>query len=217
MAMNISWDAPTESFFENGIDRGVLFPQVAGAYEMGYPWNGLTNVTESPEGAEPTDLWANNNKYATMISAESYKGSITAYTYPDEFEACDGSASPEAGLKVFQQARQPFGVAYRTLIHSSGDGEMGYKLHLVYGCLVTPSEKSWATVNDSPEAVEFSWDFSTTPVAVTGYKPTSTMVIDSRTTDPAKLAWLEEQLYGVDSPVSDPRMPLPDEIINWAP
>lgn len=208
------WDDTGERFYETGIDRGVLYPiDATGAYPLGVAWNGLTGVTESPSGAEPSPLYADNIKYLTLTSAEDFAATIEAYTYPPEFELCDGSATPIAGVKFGQQERKVFGLCYRTKIGNDVDGQdHGYKLHLLYGCKAAPSEKAYQTVNESPEAITFSWEVSTTPPVVTGYNPTALVVIDSRTANAAKLAALELILYG-DVAV-DPRLPLPAEVIT---
>lgn len=208
----IVWDAVGEHIFETGVRNGVLYlKDENGAYNTGVAWNGLTSVSESPEGAEPTDLYADDIKYLTLMSAENFKATIEAYTYPVEFEECDGSATIANGVVIGQQARKPFGLCYRTAIGNDTDGnEHGYKLHIVYGCQASPSEKQYSTINDSPEAITFSWEVSTTPVNVTGKKPTATLIIDSTKADKAKLTALEEILYGSES--KEPRLPLPDEI-----
>ena len=208
----IVWDAVGEHIFETGVRNGVLYLKDAqGAYSTGVAWNGLTSVSESPEGAEPTDLYADDIKYLTLMSAENFKATIEAYTYPPEFEECDGSSSIANGVVIGQQARKPFGLCYRTSIGNDTDGnEHGYKLHIVYGCLASPSEKQYSTINDSPEAITFSWEVSTTPVNVTGKKATATLIIDSTKADKAKLTALEAILYGSES--DEPRLPLPDEI-----
>ena len=208
----IVWDAIGEHTFETGVRNGVLYLKDAeGAYSNGVAWNGLTSVSESPEGAEATDLYADDIKYLTLMSAENFKATIEAYTYPDEFEECDGSATIANGVVIGQQARKPFGLCYRTAIGNDTDGnEHGYKLHIVYGCQASPSEKQYSTINDSPEAITFSWEVSTTPVNVTGKKPTATLIIDSTKADKAKLTALEAILYGSES--TEPRLPLPDEI-----
>ena len=208
----IVWDAIGEHTFETGVRNGVLYLKDAeGAYSNGVAWNGLTSVSESPEGAEPTDLYADDIKYLTLMSAENFKATIEAYTYPVEFEECDGSATIANGVVIGQQARKPFGLCYRTAIGNDTDGnEHGYKLHIVYGCQASPSEKQYSTINDSPEAITFSWEVSTTPVNVTGKKPTATLIIDSTKTDKAKLTALEAILYGSEQ--TEPRLPLPDEI-----
>lgn len=211
----IEWDAAGKRFYENGTDRGVLYPMTSnGSYDKGVAWNGLTAVTESPEGAEPTDLYADNIKYATMRSAETFGCTIEAYTYPDEFSECDGSAQIAKGVFAGQQERKGFGFSYRTLIgnDTATSSDDGYKLHLVYGCTASPSEKSYATVNDSPDAITFSWEVKTTPVNVAGFKPTATLVIDSRYADPSKLTALEKTLYGDTD--TEPSLPLPEEVIT---
>ena len=208
----IVWDAIGEHTFETGVRNGVLYLKDAeGAYSNGVAWNGLTSVSESPEGAEPTDLYADDIKYLTLMSAENFKATIEAYTYPVEFEECDGSATIAKGVVIGQQSRKPFGLCYRTSIGNDTDGnEHGYKLHIVYGCQASPSEKQYSTINDSPEAITFSWEVSTTPVNVTGKKPTATLIVDSTKTDKAKLTALEAILYGSEQ--TEPRLPLPDEI-----
>ena len=208
----IVWDAIGEHTFETGVRNGVLYLKNAeGAYNTGVAWNGLTSVSESPEGAEATDLYADDIKYLTLMSAENFKATIEAYTYPVEFEECDGSATIANGVVIGQQSRKPFGLCYRTAIGNDTDGnEHGYKLHIVYGCQASPSEKQYSTINDSPEAITFSWEVNTTPVNVTGKKPTATLIIDSTKADKAKLTALEAILYGSES--TEPRLPLPDEI-----
>ena len=208
----IVWDAIGDHIFETGVRNGVLYLKGAeGTYNTGVAWNGLTSVSESPEGAEATDLYADDIKYLTLMSAENFKATIEAYTYPVEFEECDGSATIANGVVVGQQPRKPFGLCYRTSIGNDTDGnEHGYKLHIVYGCQASPSEKQYSTINDSPDAVTFSWEVSTTPVNVTGKKPAATLIIDSTKADKAKLTALEAILYGAES--TEPRLPLPDEI-----
>lgn len=211
----LTWDGSGERFFETGVDKGVLYPiDGSGAYPLGVAWNGLVSVTESPSGAEPTALYADNIKYLTLVSAEEFGCTIEAYTYPDEFAECDGSV--EAGLAVGtflgQQPRKVFGLCFRTKVGNDVDGDLAYKLHLIYGCLASPSEKNYQSVNDSPEAITFSWEVSTTPPTVTGYQPTAQIVIDSRTANPTALAALELILYG-DVAV-DPALPLPDAVIT---
>lgn len=212
MAFKLVWDKTGERFYETGVDRGVVYPQDGtGAYPKGAAWNGLTNVTLSPSGAEATPLYANNSKYLNLMSAEELGGSIEAYTYPDEFAECDGSASIATGVSIGQQKRKPFGFAYRTLIGNDTEGTThGYKLHLVYGAMASPSEQANATVNDNPEAKTMSWEFSTTPVVVEGFDPTASLEIDSTKVDAAKLAELEGILYG--SGETDARLPLPNEV-----
>lgn len=206
------WDQSGERLYETGVDHGVLYIPSGGIYGIGYAWNGLTTVTESPSGAEPTPLYADNIKYLNLISVEEFAGTIEAYTYPDEFGQCDGTETPTDGVNVGQQSRKTFGLSYRTKVGNDTDGQdYGYKLHLVYGALAAPSEKAYATVNDSPEAITFSWEFSTTAVAVTDLKPTSVITIDSTKVDATALAALEDALYGTAG--ADARLPLPDEVI----
>ena len=214
------WDATGERFYETGVDHGVLYPMgVGGAYTDGVAWNGLTAVTESPSGAEASPLYADNIKYLNLMSAEEFGATIEAYTYPDEFAQCDGSADIATGVSIGQQSRKTFGLCYRTKVGNDVDGEdHGYKLHIIYGCLASPSEKGYSTVNDSPEAITFSWEITTTPVNVTGFKPTASLTIDSRTANATDLASLETILYGKDPTGPEtqdgvaPRLPLPDEI-----
>lgn len=207
----IVWDQTGERLYETGVNHGVLYIPTSGTYSKGVAWNGLTAVTESPSGAEATALYADDIKYLNLMSAEEFACTIEAYTYPDEFAECDGSASLVAGVNIGQQPRKTFGLCYRTTIGNDTDGNAhGYKLHMVYGCLASPSEKAYATINDSPEANTFSWEVSTTPVNVTGHKPTAFLTIDSTKADPAKLTALEDILYGKDQ--VEPRLPLPDEI-----
>ena len=208
----IVWDQTGERLYETGVKYGVLYPMSDdGKYNLGVAWNGLTAVTESPSGAEATPLYADDIKYLNLVSAEELGGTIEAYTYPDEFAQCDGSATLVAGVMIGQQARKTFGLCYRTTIGNDvSNNDYGYKLHLVYGALAAPSEKAYATINDSPEAITFSWEFSTTPVNVTGHKPTASITIDSTKCDKAKLEALEAILYGSEE--EEPRLPLPDEI-----
>ena len=207
----IIWYNTGERLYETGVRNGVLYLMNEGAYTNGVPWNGLTAVTESPSGAEATPLYADDIKYLNLFSAEEFGATIEAYTYPDEFAVCDGSASLVDGVYIGQQDRKIFGLCYRTTVGNDVNGAgHGYKLHLIYGAMASPSEKAYATINDSPEAITFSWEVSTTPVNVTGHKPTATVIIDSTKTDKTKLAALEAILYGSDS--EEPRMPLPDEI-----
>lgn len=207
----IEWDKTGERLYETGVKNGVLYVQDAGAYPKGVAWNGLTAVTESPSGAEATPLYADDIKYLNLLSAEEFGATIEAYTYPDEFAECDGSASLATGVMIGQQARKAFGLCYRTTIGNDTDGnDHGYKLHIIYGALAAPSEKAYATINDSPEAITFSWEVTTTPVNVTGAKPTASITIDSTKADPEKLTALEKILYG-DGEV-EARLPLPDEI-----
>lgn len=205
------WDLTGEREYETGVDRGVVYPQVGSAYPKGAAWNGLTNVTLSPSGAEPTALYANNHKYLNLMSVEELGGSIEAYMYPDEFAECNGEAELAPGVRIGQQKRKPFGFAFRTLIGNDTEGNAhGYKIHLVYGALASPSEQANATVNDSPEAKTMSWEFSTTPVEVEGYEPTASLEIDSRTVAADKLKALEDILYGTES--QEARLPLPAEV-----
>lgn len=205
------WDAIGERLYETGVKRGVLFIPTDGVYSKGVAWNGLTNVTESPSGAKATPLYADDIKYLNLMSNEEFGCTIEAYTYPDEFGECDGSAELVPGVKIGQQTRKTFGFCYTTTLGNDVAGnDYGYKLHLVYGALAAPSEKAYSTINDSPEAITFSWEVTTTPVAVTGYKPTAHIEIDSTTVDAKKLAALEAILYGSEN--AEPRMPLPDEI-----
>ena len=211
----INWDATGARLYETGVDRGVLYVQGTNGYGEGVAWNGLTSVSESPDGAEPTDLWADNIKYASMRSAETFNGTIEAYTYPEEFNECDGNLTIATGVYAGQQTRKSFGLCYRTKLGNDVAGsDYGYKLHLVYGCTASPSEKSYETINDSPDAITFSWEFETTPVNMTGGKPTSVIVIDSTKVDATKLATLEGILYGSSAAGSSTaaRLPLPDEV-----
>lgn len=209
------WDKTGEHLYETGVDHGVLyFPDQAGAYKNGVAWNGLISVSESPSGAEATGQYADNIKYLNLISAEEFSATIEAYTYPEEFEACNGNKElvENTGVYVGQQSRSVFGFCYRTMIGNDTDGQdHGYKLHLVYGCQVSPSEKAYQTINDSPEALTFSWELSTTPVNVTGKKPTALLVIDSTKIDNTKLAKIEAKLYG-DETSTGAVLPTPDEI-----
>lgn len=206
------FDAVGSRFFETGVKNGVLFVQGAdGEYENGVVWNGLTAVTESPSGAEATPLYADDMKYVVLYSTEEFGATIEAYTYPEEFEQCDGSAQLGAGITIGQQQRKSFGLVYKTVIGNDVQGqELGYKIHIIYGAKAAPSEKAFATINDSPEAVTFSWEVSTVPVPVEGHRPTSTLVIDSTKVDAEKLAAIEAKLFGSESEEST--LPLPDEI-----
>lgn len=210
----ITWDAAGERLFETGVDHGVLYPiSSSGTYDNGVAWNGLSAITESPSGAEATAVWADNIKYVNLLSAEEFGATVEAYTYPDEFAICDGTAELVDGVIVGQQARKVFGLCYRTKIGNDVDGNNhGYKLHLIYGAQASPSEKAYSTINDSPEAISFSWELTTTPVNVTGMNATSYLVIDSTKCDAEKLAALEKILYGSAEPDTAPRLPLPDEI-----
>ena len=206
------WDATGERLYETGVSKGVIYPQATGGtYPKGAAWNGLTAVTESPSGAEPTPLYADNIKYLTLMSAEEFGFTIEAYTYPDEFAECNGEGELATGVKIGQQKRKSFGLSYQTLLGNDVDGDAhGYKLHLVYGALAAPSEMERATVNDSPEATTMSWECSTTPVSVAGFRPTSHIVIDSTAVNKDKLSALEAMLYGSES--EEAKLPLPDEV-----
>ena len=208
----LTWDQAGDRLYETGVDRGVLYPQSStGTYPRGIAWNGLTGVTESPSGAENTDLWADNIKYLSLRSAEDFGATIEAYTYPDEFMECDGSKAVATGVVIGQQARKPFGLCYRTVLGNDTELDAhGYKLHLIYGATASPSERAYQTVNDSPEAITFSWEMTTVPVSVTGARPTACVTIDSTKVDAEKLAALEAVLYG--SAETEARLPLPDEI-----
>lgn len=214
----IVWDKTGERYYETGVKMGVLYPiQPDGTYSKGVAWNGLTAVTESPSGAEATPLYADDIKYLNLISNEEFGCTVEAYTYPDEFAECDGSAAIADGVMIGQQKRKTFGLSYRTAFGNDVDGtDHGYKLHLIYGCLAAPSEKAYATINDNPEAITFSWEVTTTPVSVKRFKPTSQITIDSTKVEPTKLTALENILYGIDAEGDNPeavaRLPLPDEI-----
>lgn len=219
--MKLVWDKTGEHYYETGVKNGVLYPMSAsGTYPKGVAWNGLTAVTESPSGAEPTALYADDIKYLNLMSNEEFGATIEAYTYPDEFAECDGSASLTEGVYIGQQARKTFGLCYRTTLGNDAKGnDYGYKLHIIYGAMASPSEKAYSTINDSPDAITFSWELSTTPVAVANFKPTASLTIDSTKVDAEKLSALEEILYGKDGTgednsvgAVDPRLPLPDEI-----
>lgn len=210
----LEWDKVGERYYETGVDRGVLYVQSGGAYPTGVAWSGLTAVTESPSGAEATPLYADNIKYLNLLSNEDFACTIEAYTAPDEFAECDGRSSLAKGVSITQQKRKMFGFSYRTKLGNDVDGdEYGYLIHLVYGCLAAPSERSRTTINDSPEPTTMSWEVSTTPVNVTGFKPTAHVVINSTKADPTKLAAFEDILYGKDGePSSTARLPLPNEV-----
>ena len=219
--MKLVWDKTGEHFYETGVKNGVLYPMSeSGTYPKGVAWNGLTAITESPSGAEATALYADDIKYLNLMSNEEFGATVEAYTYPDEFAECDGSASLTEGVYIGQQARKTFGLCYRTTLGNDAKGnDYGYKLHIIYGAMASPSEKAYSTINDSPDAITFSWELSTTPVAVANFKPTASLTIDSTKVDPQKLASLEEILYGKDGTggdssvgAADPRLPLPDEI-----
>lgn len=214
------WDAVGEHRFESGVDHGVLYvakdtveSNATSRYQKGVVWNGLTGVTNSPEGAEPTDLWADNIKYAILRSAETFGATIEAYTYPDEFMQCDGSAALATGVYIGQQSRKSFGFCYRTKIGTDTDVDNAdnYLLHIIYNCTASPSERSYETVNDSPDAITFSWEISSTPVEVTGHKPTSEITIDSTKIDAAKLTLITNKLFGTEN--SEPELPDPDDLL----
>ena len=206
------WDQSGKRLYETGVDHGVLYPiQTGGVYSKGVAWNGLTAVTESPSGADVNDIYADNMKYLGLVGAEKFGATVESYTYPDEFAECDGSVELVKGATIGQQNRKVFGMVYRTVIGNDVDGnEHGYKLHLIYGATAAPSEKAYNTINEDPEAITFSWELSTTPVNVTGHKPTASLTIDSTKADPTKLAELEKILFGDTE--TEPRLPLPDEI-----
>lgn len=209
------WDESGKRFYETGVSQCALYVMGSGgSYGEGVAWNGITAITESPSGAEPTALYADNIKYLNLMSNEEFGATVEAYTYPDEFMVCDGSAElgTNTGLYAGQQSRKTFGLVYKTILGNDQDGnDKGYKLHIIYGCLAKPSERAYSTVNDSPEAITFSWELSTTPVAVTGHKPTSCLTIDSTKADAAKLTALEEKLYG--SSTAAPTLLLPDAVL----
>jgi hypothetical protein len=210
----VAWDQTGQRFYETGVDHGVLYlPDAGGNYDTGFAWNGLVNVTESPSGAESNPQYADNIKYLDLYSAEEFGATIEAFTYPDEFAECDGSAQPSPGVSVGQQSRKPFGLSYRTKVGNDLDPDLGYKLHLVYGAKAAPSEKAYATINDSPEAVTFSWEVTTTPIDAGGtLKPTASIVIDSTKADETALAALEDMLYGTVG--TDPQLPLPSVVMS---
>ena len=220
----IKWGEIGSHFYQTGVDRGVLYPQDAatGTYPKGVAWEGLSGVTEKPTGADVTKIYADNGVYLNMVAAETYESTVEAYMYPDEFAACDGSAEVATGAIVGQQSRKPFGLCYRTIIGNDTEGDAkGYKLHLVYGLLASPSERAYKTVNDSPEAITFSWDTKSTPVNVPGFKQTSILTLDSTKVDATKLAQIEQILYGTEAttgenptPAVEGRLPLPAEIIG---
>lgn len=207
----LTWDNAGERLYETGVKQAALYVQEGGAYPKGVAWNGITAVTESPSGAEATALYADDIKYLSLISTEELGATIEAYMYPDEFAECDGSASIATGVSIGQQKRKTFGLVYKTTLGNDvASNDYGYKLHLMYGALAAPSEKAYATINDSPEAITFSWEVTTTPVSVAGYKPTALITIDSTKADKKKLAALEDILYGTET--VEARLPLPDEI-----
>lgn len=215
MAYALKWDETGKRLYETGTKMGVLFPQkLDGTYDKGVAWSGLTGVDENPSGADATDLWADDIKYLSIRSAEEFGYTIKAYMYPDEFGVCDGSAEPVSGMTIYQQSRRGFGFAYRSTVgNDAAYNDYGYKLHLIYGSTASPSARSMSTINDSPSAVEFSWECKTTPVAVTGYKPTAEVVLDSTKVPAEKMAAIESIIYGTEGG-ADPRLPLPDEIIE---
>ena len=211
--MKLIWDKTGERLFETGVNKGVLYPQdTSGKYPKGVAWNGLTAVTESPSGAEATPLYADNIKYLNLMSAEEFGATVEAYTYPEEFAACNGEASLVTGVSIGQQPRKAFGMSYQTKIGNDIDGnEHGYKIHIIYGALAAPSEKAYNTINDSPEAITFSWELTTTPIEVDGFKPTASLTIDSTKVDADKLTALEALLYGTEE--TEASLPTPDEIV----
>ena len=207
----LNWDVQGERYYETGVSKGVLYPFKEGKYSKGVAWNGLTAVTESPSGAEPTPLYADNIKYLNLLSNEEFAATVEAYTYPDEFAECDGSAELAAGVSVGQQKRIPFGMSYVTKVGNDTDGQdYGYKIHLIYGALAKPSQKNYATINDNPEAITFSWELSTTPVAVPNLKPTACITIDSTKVGSDKLKKIEDKLYGTES--EEASLPTPTEL-----
>lgn len=209
----IIWDKAGERFYETGVDHGVLYVANGDTYKPGVAWNGLTSVSESPSGAESNPQYADNIKYVDLISAEEFGATIEAFTYPPEFEPCNGAATPSKGVTIGQQRRVPFAFSYRTLIGNDTEStDAGYKLHIVYGCQAAPSEKAYNTINDSPEAITFSWEITTTPVPVEGYKPSATVTINSREVDPAVLKQIEDKLYGTDA--EEPTLLMPGEIFE---
>ena len=213
----LKWDQTGERLYETGVKNGVLYPQAdGGTYPKGVAWNGLSTVTESPSGAEASAVYADDGKYLNLYSTEEFAATVEAYTYPDEFAECDGSAQIAEGVTVGQQSRKTFGMSYKTTLgNDTAANKYGYKLHIIYGAKAAPSEKAYATINDSPEAITFSWELSTTPVSVSGLEPTASLVIDSTKADPEKLKALEDILYGKDGETGTdvaPRLPLPDEI-----
>ena len=207
----LTWDVQSERYYETGVSKGVLYPFKEGKYSKGVAWNGLTAVNENPSGAEPTPLYADNIKYLNLLSNEEFAATVEAYTYPDEFAECDGSAELAAGVSVGQQKRIPFGMSYVTKVGNDTDGQdYGYKIHLIYGALAKPSQKNYATINDNPEAITFSWELSTTPVAVPNLKPTACITIDSKKVGSDKLKKIEDKLYGTES--EEATLPTPTEL-----
>ena len=208
----IQWDAEGKKIYEAGVSSGVLYVKKDEGYDNGVAWNGLITVTESPSGAESTPLYADNIKYINLLSTEEFGATIEAYTYPDEFGVCDGSAELTPGLVIGQQGRKPFGLVYKTLLGNDTKGQdFGYKLHIIYGAQAAPSEKAYGTINDSPEAITFSWELTTTPVNVTGHKPTASLIVDSTKVDPTKLKALEDKLFGTEE--DEPTLVMPDEVL----
>lgn len=209
----LTWDGTGERRYETGVDHGVLYiPNQLGVYAAGFPWNGLTSISESPSGAEASPQYADNIKYLNLMSAEDFGATVEAFTYPLEFAQCDGSAAPTPGVSIGQQTRKSFGLSYRTKVGNDQEGtDFGYKLHLIYNALAAPTEKAYSTINDSPEAMALSWELTTTPVEVPGFKPSAQMTIDSTQVDPGKLKDLEDILYGTDS--ASARLPMPAEVI----
>lgn len=222
MTRKIQWDEVSKRLYETGVDRAVLYPvSDTGTYPEGVAWNGIVGISESPSGAEANAKYADNIKYLNLISAEEFGATIEAYTYPDEFAECDGSAEPLAGLMLTQQPRKAFGLAYRTFLGNDVEGQdYGYKLHLIYGAMAAPSERGYQSINDSPEAITFSWEVTTTPVEVSGYRPTASLVIDSTKVNATKLAAFEAILYGTAATTEpvvaavEGRLPLPNEVIT---
>ena len=213
MPIPLEWDNVGERLYETGVDRGVLYVPTAGVYDTGFAWNGLVSVSESPSGAEPNAQYADNTKYLNLYSAEEFACTIEAFTYPAEFAQFDGVSTPQPGVLVGQQGRGTFGLSYRTKVGNDTSGsDHGYKIHLIYGCTASPSEKSYSTINDSPEPITFSWEINTVPVAVANLAPTSIITIDSTTADPTDLAALEDLLYGAGA--VEPALPTPDEIVT---
>lgn len=209
----LTWDAVGTRFYETGVDHGVLYIPTGGVYNIGYAWNGLATVTESPSGAEANPVYADNIKYLNLYSAEDFNATIEAFTYPEQFYQFDGIATPQNGVTIGQQGRKAFGLSYRTLLgNDSISTDYGYKLHLVYGAMASPSEKAYSTVNDTPEAITFSWELTTSPVAVAGSKPTAILTVDSSKVVAANLTSLQDALYGTAG--TSPRLPLPDEVIG---
>lgn len=220
VAYALTWDGIGERYYETGTKMGVIYPEASdGTYPAGYAWNGLTAVTESPSGADANPLYADDIKYLNLRGTEEFGATIEAYSYPDEFAECDGTAVPTTGVYIGQQVRKPFGFSFRSVVGNDTEmNDYGYKLHLIYHATASPSERSYSTVNDSPEAITFSWELTTTPIAVTGYKPISNIIIDSTKVDAVKLAALEQILYGTPASGSTEavaaRLPLPDEVIS---